>query len=72
MVILYSSIMLLFWLLRLKFIFNTQIYLKYIKKTNFLISLFGFRLIIFTIFYNIIIQHCYKFMLFGTNFSLLS
>ena len=72
MVILYSSIMLLFWLLRLKFIFNTQIYLKYIKKTNFLISLFGFRSIICTNFYNIIIQHFYKFMLFGTNFSLLS
>ena len=72
MVILYSSIMLLFWLLRLKFIFNTQIYLKYIKKTNNFISLFGFRSIIFTNFYNIIIQHCYKFMLFGTHFSLLS
>ena len=72
MVILYSSIMLLFWLLRLKQIFNTQIYLKYIKKTNFLISLFRFRSIIFTNFYNIIIQHCYKFVLFSTNFSLLS
>ena len=64
--------MLLFWLLRLKQIFNTQIYLKYIKKTNFLISLFRFRSIFFTNFYNIIIQHCYKFVLFGTNFSLLS
>ena len=51
MVILYSSIMLLFWLLRLKFIFNTQIYLKYIKKTNKFISLFGFRSIIFTNFF---------------------